>query len=134
LKPKDIDLMPISRQRGENSFVQLNRRAEERAIPDFQTLMLPLLRLAAQGEVKMSDAYESLADEFQLGAEERAEMLPSGKQTVIHNRIGWAKTFLAKAGLLERLQRGTYRITERGKNVLSGNPSRIDNRYPLTAT
>ncbi len=99
------------------------------AIPDFQTLMLPLLRLAAQGEIKSADSYEKLADEFHLSAAEREQLLPSGQQTVVANRVGWARTFLYKAGLLERSQRGQYRITERGKTVLNENPPRIDNRY-----
>ncbi len=99
------------------------------AIPDYETLMLPLLRLAEQGEIKNTDTYEKLADEFHLSNEEREQLLPSGRQTVVANRVGWARTYLTKAGLLERSRRGQYRITERGKTAIEQNPSRIDNRY-----
>lgn len=99
------------------------------AIPDFQTLMLPLLRLAARGEIKTADACEKLADEFHLTDEEREQLLPSGRQRVMVNRVSWAKVHLAKAGLLENPQRGLSRITERGKQVLKNNPPRITVRY-----
>ncbi|MBR5346047.1 MAG: restriction endonuclease [Deltaproteobacteria bacterium] len=99
------------------------------AIPTYEMFMLPLLRLAAQGEIKNADTYEKLADEFHLSAEEREQLLPSGRQTVIANRVGWARTYLSKAGLLERSQRGQYRITERGKAVLKEKPSHIDDHY-----
>ena len=99
------------------------------AIPDFQTLMLPLLRLAAQGEIKNADTYEKLADEFHLTEEEREQVVPSGRQTVINNRVSWAKSYLAKAGLLESPSRGFTRITARGLAVLQEKPERITLRY-----
>jgi len=72
------------------------------AIPDYQTLMLPLLRLAGdQKEHKLSEAVEVLSDQFGLTEHERQEMLPSGGETTIHNRVGWARTYMKKAGLLE---------------------------------
>jgi restriction system protein len=71
------------------------------AIPDFQTLMLPVLRTAETGEVKISDVVELLANDFQLTEEERSELLPSGKQTTFANRVHWAKSYLGKAGLVE---------------------------------
>ncbi|HEY6490671.1 MAG TPA: winged helix-turn-helix domain-containing protein, partial [Terracidiphilus sp.] len=69
------------------------------AIPDFQTLMLPLLRIAAEREWRISDAVDRLADEYKISAEERAALLPSGRQTTIRNRVAWAKSYLIKAGL-----------------------------------
>jgi restriction system protein len=68
--------------------------------PDFQTLMLPVLRIAAEGEVRISDVVERLADEFALSAEERSQLLPSGKQTTFANRVNRAKSYLGKAGLV----------------------------------
>ena len=83
-------------------------------IPDYQTLMLPVLRKAAQGEAKVSEAVEEIADEFSLTDDERAELLPSGKQTIIANRVHWAKTYLKQAGLVDATRRGHFQISERG--------------------
>jgi len=72
------------------------------AIPDYQTIMLPLLRLASDGrEHENQDAAEELAKHFQLSDEDRSELLPSGRQGVFRNRVGWASTYLKKAGLIE---------------------------------
>ena len=98
-------------------------------IPDFQTAMLPTLRLAASGEVRAADAIERIATEFNLTPEERAEMLPSGRQAKIANRVHWAVTYLVKAGLLDRPKRGFFGITERGRGVLEKPPARIDIPY-----
>lgn len=95
-------------------------------IPDFQTLMLPVLRLAETQEVKISDAVETLADEFALTADERSELLPSGKQTRFANRVHWAKSYLSKAGLVDQTRRAHYRANERGKTVLASPPAKID--------
>ena len=67
-------------------------------IPDYQTLMLPVLRLAVEGEQKVADVVDRIADEFSLGTEERQTMLASGRQRVLHNRIHWAKFYMTKAG------------------------------------
>ena len=83
------------------------------AIPDFQTLMLPVLRTAEAGEVKISDVVELLANEFQLTEEERSELLPSGKQTTFANRVHWAKSYLGKAGLVELTKRAHFCISDR---------------------
>jgi restriction system protein len=99
------------------------------AVPDFQTLMLPVLKAAADGEVKISDLVDKLAEEFQLTEEERRELLPSGRQTTLANRAGWARTYLAKAGLVKRTRRGYFEATDRGRRVLAGNPGRIDTRF-----
>jgi len=84
------------------------------AIPDFQSIMLPLLKLAGDGEMHdINDATEKLAKEFQLTDEEIARLIPSGQQRFV-NRIGWAKTYLKKAELLTYPKRGFFQITDRG--------------------
>ena len=96
-------------------------------IPDYQTAMLPLLRLTADGqERRFRDAVEALAEHFALSDEERAEMLPSGTAPLFDNRVGWARTYLKQAGLLESPKRGILRITARGRELLSRNPPSID--------
>lgn len=96
-------------------------------IPDYQTLMLPLLKLAGDGLTHSKrEAVSVLAEQFGLTADERKELLPSGNQEVFDNRVGWARTYLKKAGLIEYVQRGQFRITQRGRDVLARNPSRID--------
>lgn len=100
------------------------------AIPDYQSIMLPLLKLAADGEAhRLRDAVEQLADEFELTNDERAELVPSGSQPVFHNRVSWARTYLKKAGLLEDPKRGYFQITQRGRELLAENPTRIDNQW-----
>lgn len=98
-------------------------------IPDFQTLMLPILRCSEMGEVRISDVVQSLADKFQLTDDERSELLPSGKQTTLANRAHWAKSYLGKAGLVELTKRAHFKITDRGRNVLANPPKRIDIRF-----
>lgn len=98
-------------------------------IPDYQTLMLPLLRLAAEGETRISEATERLAELFSLGEEERRRTIPSGGVTYISNRTQWARTYLRQAGLLEPTRRAHFRITERGRAVLQNPPARIDNAF-----
>lgn len=100
------------------------------AIPDFQTLMLPLLKAAADGqEHNLGEITESLATQFQLNEEERNEMLPSGLQTRFDNRVGWARTDLRMAGLLESSVRGKFKITSRGLGLLQNPPERIDRKF-----
>lgn len=99
-------------------------------IPDFQSLMLPLLKLISDGkEYKYRFVIESLALEFKLTDEERKELLASGTQAIFDNRVGWAKTYLKKAGLLESPKRGTFVITDLGKQILAKNLDRIDTKY-----
>jgi len=99
------------------------------AIPDYQTLMLPLLKFASdQKEHSVQEAIKTLAIQFNLTEEEKREMLPSGQQEIFFNRVGWARTYLKKAELLSSPKRGTFVITERGKKVLTSNPNRIDNK------
>ena len=100
------------------------------AIPDYQTLMLPVLRAAADGqERRIADVTDQLARDFALTEDERQQILPSGTRATFVNRIGWAKTYLAQAGLLESTKRGHFRITDRGRQVLAEAPSRIDNEF-----
>jgi restriction system protein len=89
------------------------------AVPGFQKVMLPLLRVAADGkEHSLRGAIELLADEFHLSEEDRKELLPSGGQATFDNRIGWARTYMKKAGLLENPKRGYFKITDRGLDAL----------------
>ncbi len=99
------------------------------AIPDFQSLMLPVLRESASDEVKIGDVIDRLADKFSLSEEERSLLLPSGRQTTFANRVHWAKSYLGKAGLIELTGRGSYRATESGRKVLEMPPVRIDIKY-----
>ena len=100
------------------------------AIPDHQMLMLPLLQITADGrEHQQAALVEVLADEFSLIPEERAELLPSGRQTRFYNRVYWARVYLTRAALLQNAGRGRSRITKRGRDVLAGNPDRIDDAY-----
>jgi restriction system protein len=100
------------------------------AIPDFQTLTLPVLRVHADSaDHHIQDTRERLAAEFNLTSEERKTLLPSGRQPVFTNRIAWATAYLKRAGLLEGVNRGVYRITARGVEVLNGNPASIDLKF-----
>ena len=91
--------------------------------------MLPVLRASGKGEISVGEVTNTLADEFTLTDEQRAELLPSGKQTKFSNRVQWAKTYLTKAGLLQSTKRAHFKITERGKSVLKGNPAKIDIKF-----
>lgn len=96
------------------------------SIPDFQSLMLPVLEESASGEVRIGATVERLADRFQLSPEQRAELLPSKRQTTFANRVHWAKSYLGKAGLIALTKRGHFMITDAGRDVLNSPPSRID--------
>jgi Restriction endonuclease len=100
------------------------------AVPDFQSWFIPLLRrIGDGGEHVMSELYQSLADDLNLSGDDRAQLLKSGTQLVFENRIGWARTYLKKAGLIEAPSRGVVRITERGKSVLAKPPERLDVKF-----
>jgi restriction system protein len=77
----------------------------------------------------LREAEEALADHFNLTPSERAELLPSGQQGIFKNRIGWARTYLKKAGLIEAPKRGVFKITDRGTKSLASCPTRIDVKY-----
>ncbi len=97
------------------------------AVPDFQSFMLPLLRRLVDGELHtLQSLYLELSDELELSVDDKAELLPSGKQRVFHSRIGWARTYLYKSELIEVVKRATFRITDSGKQLLDTKPSKID--------
>ena len=99
-------------------------------IPDFQSVMRPVLESVGDGSpVSLTDVREQVADSFDLTDVERNERLPSGRQTVINNRVGWARTYLNKAGLLQIPERGMVQITERGTEALTHGPERITVRW-----
>jgi restriction system protein len=104
-------------------------------VPDFQTLMRPLLAYGQDGgEKNIGQAIKSLADEFQLTEQERSQLLPSKKQTTIQNRVYWARFYLDKAGAVKKTSRSHFVITGRGRELLQKNPKRIDisvlNQFP----
>lgn len=99
-------------------------------IPDYQTLMLPVLKSVADGkEHKFREIADSIAKNFGLTEEELGCRLPSGNQSIFDNRVGWAKTYLKKACLIEYKGKGVLKITERGKQVLKDSPQKIDNKF-----
>jgi restriction system protein len=94
-------------------------------VPDYQSLMLPVLRHAVRGEMRVPEVAEIIADELGLTREERDQMLPSARQKLLHNRIHWAKSYMVKAGLLEQPRRGCFVATEQGRALLAKSPERI---------
>lgn len=100
------------------------------AVPDYQSMMLPLLKIASdRQEHSLGEIIETLALQFGLTDADKQEILPSGRQAKFDNRVGWARTYLKKAGLVESTGRAKFRITERGLQVLKGNPVGINNRF-----
>lgn len=100
------------------------------AIPDYQTVMLPLLKFADdKKEHSIKEAIDHIADLFKLTEEQRKEVLPSGRSYVIDNRVGWARTYLKKAGLLEDTRRSYFRITNSGAEVLATSPTEINVKF-----
>ena len=103
------------------------------SIPDYQSLMLPLLRCVADGEKPVQFTIRSLADELQLAPEDLEATLPGGTP-VFSSRVQWAGTYLVQATLLARPRRGVLQVTERGRSVLAEGPQKIDNellsRFP----
>jgi len=100
------------------------------AIPDYQTIMLPLLMFAAdRQEHSLQEATEHLGKHFKLSEEELKELLPSGQSFAFGNRVGWARTYLKKAGLLKSTRRSHFAITDRGFEVAQNPPELIDNKF-----
>jgi restriction system protein len=100
------------------------------AIPDFQSIMLPLLKFCSDGKEHTNrEALDALAMEFNLSEDEQKELLPSGQQCVIDNRVAWARAHMKMAGLVENTRRGVFRITTRGQEVLEKKPTEINLRY-----
>ncbi len=99
-------------------------------VPTFQEWFLPLLtRLKDKKDHRMADLYLELADEMKLSAEDRSQLLKSGTQPIYENRIGWARTYLKKAGLIEAPSRGVVRITARGDEVLAKLPPTLNVKF-----
>jgi restriction system protein len=101
-------------------------------IPDYQTLMLPVLKHAAAGETRVSEVADKIATDLNLSRQECEELLPSGRQAVLQNRIHWAKFYMGKAGLIDSPRRGRFKASEAGLALLATNPSRIDVKRLLT--
>lgn len=100
------------------------------SIPEYQRFFLPVLENAGDGKNhSYGDMYNTIAEEFKLTAEDRAELLPSGTARKFENRVAWAITYLSKAKLLDRMSRGIFRISDRGAEVLKKKPSDLDNRF-----
>ena len=95
------------------------------AVPDFQAMMLPALRLAAREEINAKAIVRAVADQFKLTDEDLTELLPGGSQTRATNRGAWAIVYLQRAGLIQRVRRGVDTITDRGSDFLSKNPAKI---------
>jgi restriction system protein len=99
-------------------------------IPDYQSIMLPLLRFISDGrEYKMRNVTDALANQLGVTEEEKKELLPSGAAPVFYNRTAWAKTYLKKAGLLDSPKQGIVVITKRGLDVMKANPASIDVKF-----
>ena len=100
------------------------------AIPDFQTLMLPILKLLSNNNIiKLSEMVDIMSDEYNLSEEERNEWLPSKVQKTMYNRVAWAKQYLKNSELIESPEKGSFKITQKGLDILKKNPIRIDLRF-----
>lgn len=106
-------------------------------IPDYETLMLPLLRIAAEGETGLRDVRVRLADAFDLSAEDRVQRQPSGRENLLASRVRWAANYMRKAGLLVNPKRGVFVASADGRKLLAALPEAIDckllSRYPSFA-
>jgi restriction system protein len=99
-------------------------------IPTYEQVMLPFLRHLADGqEHGLNDTHDALADQFGLTDEERRELLPSGLQPIFRNRVGWARTYLKKAGLVTSPKRAYLKINDKGLELLKENPSEITAKF-----
>jgi len=98
-------------------------------VPDYQTLMRPLLEVLADGADHNTDSIRAgLAHRFGLSDTDLEELIPSGRDTLFRNRVGWATTYLTRTGLIEKPRRAVYRISDRGRQVMADNPERVDLR------
>ena len=103
------------------------------AIPDYQSVMLPLLKIAGDGnEHSVPEVIETLSQQFGLSENDRDELLPSGTQRKFDNRVSWARTYMQKALLLTSTGRSRFRITERGIEVLKEKPPSINVKFVTT--
>jgi len=108
----------------------ISKENNDITIPDYQTIMLPFLKfLSDKKEHKVREIINHISDKFNLTDEERKELLPSGQQPIIDNRVGWARTYIKKAGLIEAPKKGYVKISDRGIEVLQQNPDKIDIKF-----
>lgn len=98
-------------------------------IPDYQSLMRPVLECARHEPRKISDVVEEISDHLELSPEERQRMLPSGGQTKFANRVHWARSYMKQAGLVRNIQRGWYELTDRGRSVLDDPNISVNAKY-----
>jgi restriction system protein len=99
------------------------------AIPDYETLMLPILQFLSHSDIKKTrEIINKIIQAFEITSDETKELIPSGRAKLIDNRVGWARTYLRKYGLISSPQRGQNRITDEGLDLLSKNPDRIDSK------
>ena len=98
-------------------------------IPDYQSLMRPVLEAVAAGPRKIGDVVEQISNDLGLTSEEREQLLPSGKQTVIANRVHWARSYLKQAGAVSNPKRGWYELTDRGAKILNDPSIVLNNAY-----
>ena len=100
------------------------------AIPDYQSIMLPLLeQISDNKEWVFRNVVEELAKKYSLTEDERKELLPSGQQPIFDNRVGWARTYMKKAGLIDAPKRGLLKISPKGLEILQRKPERINVKY-----
>ncbi len=100
------------------------------SVPGFQSWFLPFLKRLEDGQVhQMSDLYDQLAEDLGLLDSDRAQLLKSGTQFTYQNRIGWARTYLKKAGLVSSPGRGLVQITDRGRQVLAAPPAKLNVKF-----
>lgn len=98
-------------------------------IPDYQSLMRPVLECARNEPRKVSDVVADISNGLELSVEERQQMLPSGKQTTIANRVHWARSYMKQAGLVRNIRRGWYELTDRGRSVLDDPTISVNSKY-----
>ena len=113
-------------------LIRLRKNTQETLlpIPDFQSLMLPLLEHVADGaEYTIAGSRDILADRYNMTEEERSQRLPSGSANTFYNRLAWAKTYLERGGLLIKIKRGVFKISTAGIELLRNPPERIDINY-----
>lgn len=91
--------------------------------------MRPVLKAATSGARKISDVVDEISEQLELSEHERSQMLPSGKQTVIANRVHWARSYLKQAGLVTNIKRGWYELSDRGREVLENPSIQLDAKY-----
>src|SRR5581483_1348701 len=112
-------------------FVQTSTRTLViQMVPDYQKLMLPILQFASDGkEHSLSEAEDAIARHFALSEQDRKELLPSGNQRKLYNRVGWSRFYLLKAGILDAVGRARFKITDRGLSVLNSNLPELNVRF-----